>query len=223
MLRPDIEVWQAWLDLGATDLNRCETLLSNDELLRADRFYFERDRRRFVVARSKLRQLLGGYLEIAPTAIVFDYMKNGKPYIYSNSAQIHFNVSHSEEFAIYAISRTCHLGVDIEYLNREIDWQVLARRFFAHSEFTCLENLAQPIRERAFFACWTRKEAIVKATGDGLSLPLDQFEVTVEHDAEPRLLAAATLQIANWKLYTLDAGDDYVATVASYRPDSRVK
>lgn len=213
---PGIEAWQARLDLPAGEVEQCAKFLSRDEHLRADRFHFEHDRRRFIVARGRLRLLLSRHLPIAPAAIVFAYMKNGKPFVAGNTAQIHFNLSHSEERALYALSRSCRLGVDIECLNRDIDWRGLASRFFTHSESTALQQLPVSSRNRAFFACWTRKEAIIKATGDGLSLPLDQFEVTVEPDAEPRILAAATLRIADWTLYTADVGNAYVATVAAY-------
>lgn len=216
---PDIEVWQARLDLHAEEVTQCAKVLSHDEKLRADRFHFEHDRRRFIAARGKLRLLLGSHFDIAPTAIAFAYMKNGKPFIAGNTAQIHFNVSHSEERAFYAISRTCRVGVDIEYLNRDIDCQGVGKRFFTHSEFTALQQLPAASRKRAFLACWTRKEAVIKATGDGLSLPLDQFEVTVELDAAPRILMFATAmqRIPDWTLYAADVGSDYVATVAAYR------
>ena len=195
---------------------RCAKLLNRDEQLRADRFYFERDRRRFIVAHGKLRQLLSRRFQITPAAIMFAHMKNGKPFVAGNSAPIHFNMSHSEECALYAISRRCQLGVDIECLNRDIHWHSLARRFFTQREFTGLQELSLSTRKRAFFTCWTRKEAILKATGDGLSLPLDQFEVTVDPDAEPRILAASSLRIHDWTLYSTDVGKDYVATVAAY-------
>lgn len=213
---PEFEVWQARLDLHDEEVMQCAKFLSRDEQLRADRFYFEPDRRRFIVTRGKLRLLLSRHFQIAPTAIVFAYMKHGKPFVAGNTAQIHFNVSHSEECALYAISRSCRLGVDIECLNRDVDWRGLGKRFFTHNESTALQHLSASSRKRAFFACWTRKEAIIKATGDGLSLPLDQFEVTVEPDAEPRILAAVTLRVADWALYAVDVGNDYVATVAAY-------
>lgn len=214
---PEIEVWQARLDLHAEEVTQCAKVLSRDENLRADRFHFEHDRRRFIVARSKLRLLLGSRVDIAPATIAFDYMKHGKPFVAGNTTQIHFNVSHSEERALIAISRSFRLGVDIEYLGRDIDCDGLARRYFTHRESATLQHLPAASRKRAFLACWTCKEAVIKATGDGLSLPLDQFEVTVEPDAGPRILAAAILRIADWTLYAADVGSDYVATVAAYR------
>lgn len=195
---------------------QCARFLTHDEQLRADRFYFEHDRRRFIVARGKLRLLLSRHFQIAPAAIVFGYMKNGKPFVAGNSTQIHFNMSHSEECALYAISKRCRLGADIECLNRNIDWHGLVRRFFTNREFSALQQLPAFTRKRAFFTSWTRKEAILKATGDGLSIPLDQFEVTVDPDAEPRILAASSLRIHDWTLYSTDVGSDYFATVAAY-------
>jgi 4'-phosphopantetheinyl transferase len=214
---PSFEAWLMSLDAGAGQDWHCSDVLSRDELQRADRFHFERDRRRFMVTRSTLRMLLARQLGIAPAAIVFGFEKNGKPRIAKPAVQIHFNVSHSGERALIAISRSFRLGVDIEYLNRDIDCDGLARRYFTHRESATLQHLPAASRKRAFLACWTRKEAVIKATGDGLSLPLDQFEVTVEPDAALRILAATNLRIADWTLYVADVGNDYVATVAAYR------
>jgi len=214
-----IEIWLARLDLDTDQVRQCEVHLSQDELLRANRFHFERDRRRFIAARATLRILLGGCLAIKPDAIALGYTRNGKPFIADHAASVHFNVSHAHERALYAISKSCALGVDIEYLNRDIDYSGLAERFFTNREYAALQRIPESGRKRAFFSCWTRKEAVIKATGDGLSLPLDQFEVTVEPDAEPRILifAAATQRIPDWTLYAADVGNDYIATVAAYR------
>ena len=217
---PEIEVWLARLDLDADQAGYCASLLSRDERLRADRFHFERGRRRFTVARGILRILLGTHLKMQPAAIAFGYSKNGKPFVAGRATQIHFNVSHAEERALYAISKRCAVGVDIEYLNRDIDCGRLAERFFTPGERAALQLIPEIDRKQAFFACWTRKEAVVKATGDGLSLPLDQFEVTIAPGAAPRVVSfvAAMPHAADWTLYAVDSGSDYIATVAAYRP-----
>jgi 4'-phosphopantetheinyl transferase len=214
-----IEIWLARLDLDTDQIRQCEMHLSQDELRRANRFHFERDRRRFIAARATLRILLGGCLAVRPDAIALGYTGNGKPFVADPAANVHFNVSHAHERALYAISKSRALGVDIEYLNRDIDYSGLAERFFTNSEYASLQRIPESGRKRAFLACWTRKEAVIKATGEGLSLPLDQFEVTVEPDAEPRILffAAATQQISDWTLCAADVGSDYIATVAAYR------
>ena len=216
---PGIEVWLARLDLAAGQIRQCASVLSRDEQLRAERFHFARDRRRFVVARGRLRQLLGGYLGIAPAAIAFEKAKNGKLSVTRHAAAVQFNVAHSDERAIYAVSRRCALGVDIECLNRDVDCDRLAERFFTQRERTMLRRIPEAERKRAFLACWTRKEAVVKATGDGLALPLDQFDVTVAPDAAPRLrhFAIATQRTANWHLYAANVGSDYVATIAAFQ------
>ncbi len=214
---PEIEVWLAHLDVGADQAGRCASLLSPDEQRRAELFHFERDRRRFIVARGILRLLLCSHLDMTPAAIAFGYAKNGKPLVSEHQTQ--FNVSHAHERALYAISRRCALGIDIEYINRDVDYSGLAQRFFTRRESAALQRIPESDRKRAFFACWTRKEAVIKATGDGLSLPLDQFEVTIAPDAAPRILdfTAATQHVADWTLYPANVGSDYIATVAAYR------
>lgn len=216
---PAIEVWLARLDLEADQVGRCASLLSRDEQECAGRLHFERDRRRFIVTRGILRRLLGNHLDLTPAAITFGYAKNGKPFVAGGATRIHFNVSHAHERALYAISSSCALGVDIEYLNRDVDYCALAARFFTRREHAGLQHIPEADRRRAFFACWTRKEAVIKATGDGLALPLDQFEVAVAPDTAPQILdfTAATHHVSDWTLYAADVGGDYVATVAARR------
>jgi 4'-phosphopantetheinyl transferase len=212
-----IEVRLARLDLDADQVGYCASLLSHDEQLRAKRFHFERDRGRFIVARGILRILLGSHLGITPAKVAFGYTKNGKPFVADHAGQIHFNISHSSERALYAISNRCALGVDIEHMNRDIDYANLAERFFSRREHAELQLIPESDRKRAFFACWTRKEAVIKATGEGLSLPLDQFEVTVAPDAAPRVIdfAGAAQRATHWILYDVNVGDGYIATVAA--------
>jgi 4'-phosphopantetheinyl transferase len=215
----DIEVWLARLDLDAAQIRHCLEHLSQAELQRAARFHFERDRRRFVCARGILRMLLSTHLDIMPAEIAFAHTRNGKPIVADCAARIHFNLSHSGERALYALSRTCEPGVDIEYLNRDIDYSGLAKRFFTRHECAALRRIPESGRKRAFFACWTRKEAVIKAAGDGLSLPLDQFEVTLTPDAALRLLDPAVVPqlVGHWDLYAPDIGNDYTAAVAARR------
>jgi 4'-phosphopantetheinyl transferase len=216
---PAIKIWLARLDLEAEQVRQCALLLPPDELLRADGNRFERDRRRFIVARATLRKLLGGCLAVAPETITFAYARNGKPFIADRTTELEFNVSHAHERALYAIASRHALGVDIEYLNRDVNHDALAERFFTGREHAQLQRIPEADRKRAFLICWTRKEAVIKATGDGLSLPLDQFEVTTDPDAAPQLLdfAGAAPRAADWNLHAVDVGADYVATVATRR------
>ena len=213
----DVAVWQTRLDLESAEVLRCAELLSADEQERARRYRFERDRRRFVVARGRLRLLLAAHLDMSPADIVFHYTSSGKPFLHDTTAPLYFNIAHTEELALYAVSANCQTGVDVEYTQREIEYDRLAARFFSRREYLALQSLPEARRKRAFFACWTRKEAVVKATGDGLALRLDQFEVTLDPDAEPRIIAANEERIADCTLHAADVGVDYVAAVATFR------
>jgi 4'-phosphopantetheinyl transferase len=216
---PDIEVWQMRLNQDATVVQQFENLLSQDEKLRSQRFHAERHRRRFIVSRGALRVLLGQHMGIPPAEIVFSYASHGKPYLPEHGNHVNFNASHSEECAVYAISRHYQLGIDVEFLHRRIEFDAVAKRFFAPGEYADLCLLPHTVRKRAFMACWTRKEAVIKALGDGLSIPLDQFRVTVDPDAMPRVLETSANHhaVSDWTMYTIDAGSKYYSTIAGYR------
>src|SRR5208282_2583837 len=171
----EIEVWLARLDLDANVVSQYASLLSPDEQERAHRFHFEHDRRRFTVTRGTLRTLLGAHLGIDPKAIKFTQTEKGKPLI--AGASIHFNVSHSHERALFAISNIKPVGADVEYLKREVDYQALAERYFSPNEYAGINNLPEAQRKHAFLTCWTCKEAVAKANGEGLFLSLSSFEV----------------------------------------------
>ena len=223
LLRPvtlpaaDIEVWLMPLAVPALRVEQCAALLSPDEQARAQHFHFERDRRRYTVARGILRVLLGHALARAPDAVRFEYSRHGKPRLTGNPTPLHFNVSHSADMAIYAISRTRIPGVDIEHLDREIDVGALAARFFTPGERAELERMPAAEQKRALLFTWTRKEAIVKSLGDGLRLALDQIEVTVSPDTPPAVLKIVRGSAADWRLYPVHAGPEYAATVAAHR------
>ncbi len=213
-----IEAWLMRLDLDDVKVEQCANLLADEERRRANRLHFECDRRRFIVSRGVLRILLSTKVGTPPANIEFNYAPNGKPSMAGSAADVQFNVSHSGERALYAISRRCPVGADIEHLEREVDFDAIAGRFFTSPERLILKSTPALERKRAFLAAWTRKEAVVKACGDGLSLPLDGFEVTIAPDATPRVLGvtATPCRESDWRLYTVNAGSDYVATVASF-------
>jgi 4'-phosphopantetheinyl transferase len=216
-LKPDIEVWTAKLEAGPTGLAEYASMLSADERARAGRFHFEPDRHRFIVARGILRTLIARRLGLVPAAVEFSYLAHGKPTVAADSA-LDFNLSHSGNRALYAVSGNGRVGVDLEALDQDVDVMALAQRYFHPGETAALRQLPQPLRRPAFFACWTRKEAVVKATGDGLfAATLDSFEVSVAPEAPPRILASARLVAAEWSLHTIDAPPGYAATIAIWR------
>jgi 4'-phosphopantetheinyl transferase len=182
-----VHIWRlrigAWEDVE----QRLGKVLSVDEADRALRLRSVTQRRLFVATRGALRSLLGRYLDIDPAQIQFSYGLSGKPWLPS-TAGIQFNVSHSAGMAVVAITRGCPAGVDLEYMDLMTDLLDVASRFFCLEETEELKSLAPRELNRAFFRCWTRKEAFAKATGEGLRVPLDHFRVTVRPGLPPRLV-----------------------------------
>jgi len=214
---PAVEVWHVPLAVSASELERLALLLSRDEQMRAARFQFTRDRDRSIAAHGMLRVLLGDYLGIAPAAIAFESGPDGKPTLAAPYSSVHFNLSHAGELAICAIARDCVPGIDLERLDRAVDHDGLARRFFSAREYAELRRIPDAQRNRAFLACWTCKEAIAKATGRGLRMPLHKIEVTVDPDAPPQVLNVPEGKAREWSLHRIDAGRAYVATLATDR------
>jgi 4'-phosphopantetheinyl transferase len=166
-----VDLWRVPLDtVDAEGVARLRRLLAGEEEERAVGFYFERDRRRFVVARGALRQTLSGYLGVPPREIAFSYNVNGKPRLADESAGrgLAFNVAHSDELALLAITRTGEVGVDVEHVRDLPDWEAIAAAFFSPAEQERLRACPAEDRRREFFRAWTRQEALLKATGIGL-------------------------------------------------------
>jgi 4'-phosphopantetheinyl transferase len=193
-----------------------ERTLALDERSRAGRFYFRHDRERFIVARGILREILGRYLSRAPESLSFSYSSYGKPALVSESGAeaIRFNISHSHGTALYVVTRGRELGVDLELIRDGLEIEQIAERFFSRAEVSALCALPTQIRRRAFFLCWTRKEAYIKARGEGLSLPLDQFEVSLVPGEPAALMSAQRDEAFRWSLRELFPAADYAAALA---------
>jgi 4'-phosphopantetheinyl transferase len=189
-------VYTADLDAEPAD----GSVLSDDECERAARFRFDRDRRRFVAGRAALRSLIASYLDVAPVEIAFDYGPQGKPFV--SGSTLSFNVSHSGARAVYAFGSCREIGVDVELLEHARYDDGVAERFFSPQEVATLQKLGQAARAFAFLRCWTRKEAFIKARGEGLSLPLHEFDVAFAAGARPRILRTAwsAHEPAEWTL-----------------------
>lgn len=196
-------------------------VLTSDEAERAARFRFERVRNAFVVARGVMRCLLGRYMNTAPAEVRFVYGEKGKPALESN-AGIEINLTHSHGVAAFALTTGCQLGLDIEHIRPLADMQNVAARFFCAEEAAEILALAAGERESAFFRCWTRKEAYIKAVGDGLSMPLNDFRVTTQPDAPARFvhLGHDTDAASEWTLHDLSLEPGYAAALA-YRDHER--
>lgn len=175
----EIHVWWARLDVPRAVAIGLEKSLSPEEIKTASRKYFERDKRDFIAAHGILRELLGHYTNTLPEAIRFEKGKNGKPFLnrHSHGMNIRFNMTHSGEYAMYSFCPGRETGIDIEQVKREITYAQIAERFYSQKEIELLTSVPEQERVSLFFKIWTRKEAFIKATGDGVSFPLDKMEV----------------------------------------------
>lgn len=214
----EVHVWRAVLDQEPPQIGNLLDTLADDERARAERFYFETDRERFIVARGALREILGGYLKGAAKSVSFCYGSHGKPALARDSGgnAIRFNLSHSQGVALYAVTRNREIGIDLEFIRENLEVEQLAERFFSPREIATLRGLPVSLRKHAFFLCWTRKEAYIKARGEGLSLPLDQFDVSLIPGEPAALLRtqADPDDAVRWSLKELSIGPDYVSAVA---------
>lgn len=213
----DVHVWRVALDMPDSRIQQFSTILADDERRRANRFRFPQHRHHFTVARGALRMLLSRYLGIKPENVRFEYNQYGKPALPErmNPFRLRFNLSHSGELALYVFAYERELGIDVEYTRRRIEQiEQIAHRYFSETENAVLNALPERLRQQAFFNCWTRKEAYIKARGRGLSLPLHQFDVTLAPEEPAKLLATRDdpAQLTRWTMRALEPGQDYVGT-----------
>ncbi len=217
LLEDEVQLWRVDLDAIGGEEDRWQKLLSGDERTRAARFHFGRDRQRFAAGRAWLRIILASYLAADPTALSFAYSAKEKPSLDPPHAQdsLMFNVSHSGGIALMAFARGREIGIDVEQVRNDFDLEAIARRFFSAHEQSQLFALVPEARIEAFFRCWTRKEAYIKATGDGLSLPLSQFDVGLAAGENNALLATRpdASEAERWVLREVPAGAGFVAAL----------
>jgi 4'-phosphopantetheinyl transferase len=212
----EVHVWRATLALPEAAADRLKQCLSAEERDRMGRFHFEQDRRRHLIGRGVLRTLLGRYLNLVPQDLRFRTGAAGKPHLASGQGQLQFNVSHSGEYVLIAIADGRAVGVDVEEVHDDFDVDEVAVHFFSADEQRDLETFTGRAKIEAFYDCWTRKEAYLKAQGAGLSLPLDQFDVSLRPGEPARLIATRPdpAEAARWQLSGLGVADGYKAAVA---------
>ena len=214
----EVHIWRASLHAEKSVLSTLQRLLSDEEVTKAKQFYFEKDRQHFIIAHGILRTLLSRYLNIPPSLLSFNYNAYGKPALSSPFCEryLHFNLSHSHDMALYAFAYTRQIGVDIEYMRSDFNYEELARHSFSAREQATLSALPQALKQQAFFNCWTRKEAYIKARGTGLSLPLDLFDVSLQ-PGEPAMLLASRedpQETTRWSLQEFFPAPSYAGAVA---------
>jgi len=211
----EVHVWHAELT-NVEDARHLEPMLSPDENERAARFRFPEHRRRFVIARGRLRQLLAAYLEVLPRDVGFAYSEAGKPELSAfHRSDLCFNVSHSGDIGVFAFALGRRIGVDVECIRHDVDVDEIPRRFFSQLEQQTLAGLEGRQKIEGFFNCWTRKEAYVKAVGSGLSLPLRDFDVSLAPGEPARLLATRPVPdlASKWSMALLELGQECAAAV----------
>ena len=196
----EVHVWRVELDCAATSAAGPRTTLSLEEKQRAARFRSHQLCERWTAARGALRCILATYARCEPSVLVFRAGPNGKPALAWPAEDIPFNLSHTGGLALVAVAGSGRVGIDAETVRSEIEVEDLSRRFFAPAEASEILALSPDARPAAFFACWTRKEAFVKALGGGLSMPLDRFQVSVGSDQLAQLLWADGEESDRWSL-----------------------
>jgi len=215
----EIHVWRAWLDGLSGCSRRFAPTLAPDELARAERFRFTRDKMRFVAGRGLLRLILSRYLGVPAERIVFDYGPRWKPRLGSASGRdlLHFNLAHSDGLAVYAMTRVGEVGIDLERVRRVSESKQIASYFFSERECAQWRSLPACLQTEAFFNCWTRKEACLKANGEGITESLKQVEVSLipREPAQLLCLAGDPRAAANWLLQALTPALGYVGALAA--------
>jgi 4'-phosphopantetheinyl transferase len=221
VLARNVHVWLIDLDKESLWFKHAIKLISVGEQERASRFKFENDRRRYMVSHAGLRSILSAYLKIPPKDLPFSAGPSGKPKLTPTipaTDNLRFNLSHSGEVALIAVTRAGEIGVDIEYVKKDFPIHEVADKFFTPKEVAALETLPEHLQRKAFFKCWTSKEAFLKAKGTGLSGKLDEMEITLAGGQRVRIKA----KIPGWSLAELNACDGYEAALVSEGEPARI-
>jgi len=206
----DVHVWLASLDVDPQERTRLSSYLNKDEISRAERFVFPRDRDHFVVARGRLRELIGKYLRCPANVVQFKTGRYGKLSLLDDGDPLRFNLSHSHGLALYGFCVGREIGIDTEKIRVGFAGEGVAERYFSATEQRELAELPEELRDTAFFLCWTRKEAYLKAHGDGLQIALDSFDVSLR-PSEPATLRSA--DSGRWSLRSFRPAPEFVAAI----------
>lgn len=214
----EVHVWRVHLARTASEVESLRSWLAPDEIERAERFHFTRDRASFIIAHAMLRTILAVYLKLNPAQLRFTSSAYGKPALFDedNATELRFNLSHSHELALYVVARKREVGIDVEHIRADFAQEEIADRFFSSTEQAALRALSSDERIASFFHCWTRKEAYIKARGEGLSFPLERFDVSINPCDERATLNVheAPDETARWSLQSLMPDTGYAAAIA---------
>jgi len=221
-----VHIWRVALNQSSAPTPRLLEVLSPDEREKAARFHFDKDRNQFVQARGALRFSLSEYLKADPQILEFSYGPQGKPALANEHAEsrLRFNLSRRDGLALIAFTRGREIGVDVELVRADLPVLEIAETSFSEGELAALRSLPESLRTQGFFNCWTRKEAYVKARGEGLSFPLKQFDVSLTPGDPAKLLDVRDKSAAadRWTLQDIPVADQYVAALAVEGSNLRV-
>jgi len=214
----EVHVWRVFLDATNIQSESVTGILSADELAKAEKFHFEGDQKKFIMTRGLLRMILGSYLGKKPGELCFEYNAFGKPVLPADAGcdALQFNLSHSGEIALYAVTRGRNIGIDAERIRDNVDIGQIAKRFFSAEEIRSLDSIHKKNRSEVFFKYWTRKEAFIKARGEGISFPMEQCDVSSISGSmlSPVKLPDNSSESLRWYGQDLFPGPGYAAAIA---------
>lgn len=218
LLDDHVHIWRVPLNQSSERTALSLDVLSLDEREKAARFRFAKDRNQFVQARAALRFILSDYLNVTPQSLEFSYGSHGKPALANGhaSSSLRFNLSRREGLALIAVTRGREIGVDVELIRADVPCFEIADVSFSLAELATLRSLPESLRTAGFYNCWTRKEAYVKARGEGLSFPLQQFDVSLAPGAAAKLLRVGDddNDVDRWTLQEIPTSENYIAALA---------
>ena len=226
LLTDDVHVWCALLDVPGETLQLLVQTLDSDEQMRASRFYFEQDRTQFIVRHGLLRKILASYLNIEPDKLQFSYTTNGKPYLVQKfgDKELQFNLAHSHELALYALTLDRRIGIDIEHIYNFAETDQLANRVLSRQEKAELRKCPPNEKLEILFRYWTCKEAYVKAIGEGLFLPLEDIHLSLKPGSIARLvrIKRSAQEASRWSLQELHPVPGFAAALVVEGHDHRL-
>ena len=225
LYKDHIDVWLCDLKQLSVNINSFYSILSEDERDRADKLKVDDKKQQYIITRGTLRQRLGLLTNIYPEDFVFKILEHGKPVLVNDArfANITFNVSHSHDLALIAIAQKQNIGIDIEKINHDSKHDELVARFFSKAEQADFQTIPDANKAKAFCACWTRKEAFIKAVGDGVSYGLDKFDVTIDTDKQAPEINLHKSSDETWSAINLPINNKYMACLVSDRDSLSVR
>lgn len=217
-----VDIWTIRLDLSPSSVDAAKKLLSPGECARIDAFRNEQARRNYIISHAALRQILAGRLDVTPVDIAFNTGPNGKPALSGPvEGRLEFNLTHSGDLALVAVTTGSEVGVDVETMRPVPDALRIAERFFSTAESDALKALPEPEQASTFLNLWTRKESVAKGTGLGIANFLTRFEVTSGVAARVKTIDGDVRLAAQWTLHSFQPATGYLAAVAVHSPEAR--